>query len=244
MNGGSTHSSDPSTPTNLATRDPEVSNSSAQYLGSTSYSAVFTEGQRHPSLQGLPDREEEIPCTSSCVTEVRVREGVEILALLLGLDKYEDGLRMWFAVQCTGTTFPGMRECMQAARYQREKKKTLYASSEQIWANTSKPLVFKPHMTMQDMPHLLLGENLRWDMVGLMLTTAGLAAICTDEVTIDPEDDKRAQPDWKSSAFRMLEAGGKCISFCEAVDELNIVGAWLIMLNYILHTQVHGDAGK
>ena len=116
--------------------------------------------------------------------------------------------------------------------------------SEKIFISTSKDLVIQSTTVMQDLPPMLTGENLRWDIVGLMLTAAGLSAISLDEVVTDVEEDKAQEIDWKELARKFLKAGDRCISFCEKVDSLNDVTVWLITKNYILHTQVEGDAGK
>ena len=91
---------------------------------------------------------------------------------------------------------------------------------------------------------MLMGENLRWDIVGLMLTAAGLSALSLDEVVTEAETDDAPKLDWKGMARKLLIAGDECIYFCQKVDSLNDVTVWLIMMNYILHTQVEGDAGE
>ena len=123
-------------------------------------------------------------------------------------------------------------------------KSVLHRFSEQTFISTSKDVIFQSTTTLQEMPSLFMGENLRWDTVGLILATARFSAISLDEVGPDAEKDLSQELDWKNIARKLLDAGDKCILFCEKVNTLNDITVWLITLNYILHTQVEGDAGE
>lgn len=87
-----------------------------------------------------------------------------------------------------------------------------------------------------------MGENLCWEIVGIMLTALGLSAISMDEVNVYDEFD--SQTDWKGLAQELVRAGDQCISFCEQFGHLKDIGVTLILMNFILHTPVYGDAGE
>ena len=71
------------------------------YLGSTSYSAVFTEGQCHPQLQDLPDtNDEETQAAHQAklklgLTQSNVQEGADVIALLCKLGEYLPNFLKW-----------------------------------------------------------------------------------------------------------------------------------------------------
>ncbi len=224
------------------------------YLGSTSYSAVFTEGQSHPQLQDLPDtNDDETQAANRAklklgLTESNVQEGADILALLYDVKMHLPTYHRGYNIQCVASLTPFVGECIdmivQKLEGSHPSKTGLHSFSEQTFVSTSKDVVFQSTTKLQDLPLILMGENLRWDTVGLILNAAGFSAIALDEVGPDVEKDQNQELDWKNTARKLLDAGDKCISFCEKVNSLNDVTVWLITLNYILHTQVEGDAGK
>ena len=224
------------------------------YLGSTSYSAVFTEGQSHPQLKALPDSDCE-DSIAACQEKLKLglspsilQEGADVLNLLSDIEMYQPGLSRWYKVQCIATLTPFVAACTNMVRQTMEGTAqsitSLHMLSEKTFISTSRDLTFQSTTVLQDLPSMLMGENLRWDTVGLILTVAGLSAITLDEVFIDEDEDSNPNADWKEMARKLLIAGGKCISFCEKVDSLTDVTVWLTTMNYILHTQVEGDAGK
>ena len=63
-----------------------------------------------------------------------------------------------------------------------------------------------------------------------------------DEVSAYEEFD--SQTNWKDLAQQLLQAGDQCIAFCEQFGPLEDIGVTLILMNFILHIQVYGDAGE
>ena len=247
----------PSVPPSLASRASDGENLSNDiYLGSTSYSAVFTEGQSHIQLRDVGDSEEqEQAAIAACharlkfgLTPAKYQEGSEVLRLLTELEEYEPVLKRWHGAQCLAALSPFLADCIgtviQSSSGMSPPKSPLVKHAEQVFVNTSNEFVIQSTTKMQDLPEMFTGDSLRWDIVGLMLTVAGLSAIAMEFVNVDFENDKFRNLDWKDIARKFLRAGDQCIAFCEAVDSLNDITVWLIMMNFILHTQVEGDAGK
>ena len=203
------------------------------YLGSTSYSAVFTEGQRHIQVQDLEGSDEEqhlalIACQAKLkfgLTPARLQEGADVLDLLSDLRRYEVALTRWYKVQCLAALLPFVADCIntvtQSSSPRTLSNALLLKLSEQVFISTSNDFVIQSTTVLQDLPPMLTGENLRWDIVGLMLTVAGLSAISMDVVSVDPEDEEFQRINWKDLARTLLIAGDTCISFCEAVDSLS-----------------------
>ena len=223
-----------------------------QYLGSTSFSAVFTESQHHPELQELPEPEpDEKDLTisdgkDSLVPRSVIQEGVEVLLQLANMTGHQEAMDRWEGSAFSFGLLPYIEDTIKIAKRSSSSKSGIFSLSERLFLNTSRPLQLQSSTTMQDLPAMILGDSLRWDIVGLMLTEAGLGNIGMDEIRYAPDNEsKRADGlDWKSTAKKYVEAGEKCIYFFERLGNLNEIGGYLVMMNYILHTQVYGDAGK
>ncbi|CAD6589419.1 MAG: hypothetical protein ASARMPRED_004039 [Alectoria sarmentosa] len=219
------------------------------FLGSTSYSAVFTEGQSHiiiednalsREIKNRGSQPSKLPSWDSS----KVMEGAEILSLLAGLSRYEPALNRWYKVQCITTITYYIRECIALVppelKGNHVRSKSLVTLSHKVFLRTSTPCSLDAKISSREYPSFLMGENLCWEIVGLILTTLGLSAISMDEVQIYDECD--SETNWKDLALQLLRAGDQCIVFCEQFGHLKDIGVTLILMNFILHTQVYGDA--
>lgn len=221
------------------------------FLGPTSYSAVFTEGQSHMSIVDKELSREiknhrgqtyELPSWDSS----KVKEGAEVLSLLADLPKYDPILNKWFKVQYLATMTLYVRECISLIPSTIEdghgQSQCLTTLSHKVFLRTSTPYSLNTKITLREYPPSLMGENLCWEIVGIMLTAVGLSAISMHKVNIDDECD--SQTDWKDLAQQLLRAGDQCIAFCEQFGHLKDIGVTLILINFILQTQVYGDASQ
>ena len=221
------------------------------FLGSTSYSAVFTEGQSHiiiedNNLSHETNNRGSQPSKLPSWDSSKVMEGAEILTLLAGLSRYEAALNQWYKVQCLATITHYIRECIALVppelKGSHVRSKSLVNLSHKVFLRTSTPCSLDVKMSLREYPSFLMGENFCWEIVGLMLTALGLSAISMDEVQISDECD--SQTNWKDLALQLLRAGDQCMVFCEQFGHLKDIGVTLILMNFILHTQVYGDAGE
>ena len=221
------------------------------FLGPTSYSAVFTEGQSHISVE-CNDLSREVDNGSRQLSKLpswdssKVKEGAEILSLFADFARYEPALHRWYDVQCLDAVALYIRECMvlipPELQDSHSQSQSLATLSHKVFLKTSTPSSLDAHITLRDYPSFLMGENLCWEIVGLMLTTLGLSAISMHETSIYNESD--SQTKWKDLAQQLVRAGDQCIAFCEQFGHLKDIGVTLILMNFILHTQVYGDAGE
>lgn len=238
-------------PPRLKDRITESSPPVSGFLGPTSYSAVFTEGQSHirienNKLSGEIDTRGWQPTKLPCWDSSKVTEGAEVLSLLANLSRYEPTLNRWFEVQCLAAITFYIRECIARIppdlKDSQGRSESLTTWSHKIFLGTSTPYSSDANISLREYSSFLMGENLSWETVGLMLTTLGLSAISMDEVSV--YDEFSSQTNWKDIAQQLLQAGDKCIAFCEQFGHLKDTGVTLIMMNFILHTQVYGDAGE
>ena len=239
--------------TSLALREDGLTGASppgSGFLGPTSYSAVFTEGQRNLSREDSKLTHEDsargwLPSKLPSWDSNAVNEGAEILSLLANLSRHEQALKRC-EVLCLSAVTLYIRECIalipRDLKFGDGQLRSLAALSHKVFIKTSTPYSFDGSITLREYPSSLMGENLCWEVVGLMLTTLGLSAISMHEVNVYDESD--SQTNWKELAHSLVRAGDQCITFCEQFGHLKDTGVTLILMNFILHTQVYGDAGK
>lgn len=95
---------------------------------------------------------------------------------------------------------------------------------------------------MSEYHTLFTGENVRWEALALLFTTAGLSAILLD--TSDPLLAFVGQhsSDKQEFVHRMVDLGGSCLSFCTDIGHLNDFGIWVLHEHALLVSQILGDA--
>lgn len=220
------------------------------FLGPTSFSAVFTEGESNTGLKEKDANREinirgwqspNLPSWDSA----KLREGIEVLELLRDLEMYEPALQRWYQVEHSFPTVTFARECIALLPPDLKTKtkhgRPLGIVASKIFARTSTPSVLKADITMKEYPLFLMGNNMSWEIIGIILTVAGLSAIAMDEVNVIESESKT---DWKDRARNLVRAGERCIAFVEEFGLLRDIGVHLIMLNFLLHSQVFGDSGR
>lgn len=220
------------------------------FLGSTSYSAVFTEGQSHIGLNNLQgsayvDSIGAEPPKLSRQDPTRIKEGVHLLTLLADLPKYESSINHWYQ-HAYGLCPLFIRECVASVRSdlggRSNRESSLLLLSERIFAKTSTPFFIDGTTTLRQFCPLLTGANLRWETVGVIPSIMGLSTIALGEVNVFMSGEQLM--DYKDLARQMLHAGNACMVFCDEMGHLNNVVVWLISVNFILHTHLYGDAGR
>ena len=216
------------------------------FLGETSFSAVFTESQSDINLENPPkNRDYNIrgsgPSSIPNMDSPKVKEGADVLSLLAEISDYTPAILRCYQAQPLDIMAPYILDCISMLSLKPQSGRGHHIDfatlSHKTFQETSTPSPFKLNTKLQDLPTLLVGGDLCWEIVGLMLAAAGFGAISmiTDEYV--------AKKDWKDRAQRMLYASDRCISFCEEYGHLTTMGVTLIFINFMLHTQVYGDSG-
>lgn len=157
--------------------DPKTSNHG--FLGPTSYSAILSENQRTLGL----GNDDHGSCWSAHfqVTKDRIQKGAEALSLLRDASLITKFIDRWFTI-CDGVTIPeNIMKPWISEMYSVHKRAFksndiahLEQLSEKIWINTLKPLKFNNKTTPAEWTALSTGENLRWEVIALILTHAAL----------------------------------------------------------------------
>ena len=220
------------------------------FLGPTSYSAVFTEGQSDLSKEnGKLSREIDIRGWQSSVPPSwdsgRIKEGAEVLSLLADLSKYKSILNRRHEM-CLSASSLYIRDCIalipSTLKDSHGQPWCMTTLSRNVFTKTSTSCLIDANMSLREYPSFLMGDNLCWETVGIMLSVLGLSAVLMDGV--NTYEKPYSETNWRDLAQRLLRAGDQCITFCEQYGHLKDTGVTLIEMNFILHTQVYGDAGE
>jgi len=196
------------------------------FLGPTSYSAVFTEGESNIGLRNR-DENREINIRGWRLPKLRswdscdILEGVAVLELLVDLEVYEPALQRWYQVEGLYSTIPFARQCIalvpRILKTNSGHRKSFTTLAHEIFLRTSTPCPLDSTITMQEYPSFLMGDNLSWEVVGIILSVAGLGSISMDEVNVLEADPNI---DWKDRAQKLVRAGETCIAFSEQFGHL------------------------
>lgn len=170
----------------------------------------------------------------------------EVLSHLSELDLISKLIRRWYEISQT-CLFPGvfLYEALASLRLaaRRFNQDFLEASrlAADILSATSKPFSVPVDTQPSDFPKLFTGSNMRLEIIGLLLSTAGLAALqipATDTLFLTV---KFTKADRNTFATNMLSASDTCISLCDKYFNVNDVMVWLRSENLTLAMNFWGN---
>lgn len=196
------------------------------FLGSTSYAAVFIEGESHLSVDCTLNKETKSSSYDQlsdryALTSSDVQEGAEMLALLGNLSRYQQAIDRSPHILCLSRLVPFVRECIDMV-VRGDTGKLIsddtdeLTISQKVFLRTATPIDLKDLPNLSQLPNHVMGDNLRWQVVGLMLTVVGLGAISLDEV---PLEGIEAPCRWKDIAKQLLQVGDRYILICQEFDQ-------------------------
>lgn len=226
------------------------------FLGSTSYNAVFTEGQNEMGIDEeagtlATDELGYIPPASSQEYERKLKQAQAMLSVLRHFKHFKKLLTRWTSHQCDMVLIsPWFPICMASVEQDLVNKidfnsnQSLMEACEMLFRNTSKPIVVSKDARFQSYARMFTGENLRWEAVGMIFTFCGLC--CNDILPEDPILDfvHSSQNNRSVLAHKCLNASNLCVDFYEETRNHNDIGLWLTYENCILMSQTLGDDSK
>lgn len=232
------------TENNMSFREDKVG-----FLGPTSYSAVFTE---NPTSLGIdPSDDTDDVSRLPPVSAEKIQQGAEVLALLRDMPLYEKLNQRLFDI-CDGIVVgqPIFRlwiDEMWAEFGQiltEGKPEQLRSLSELVWRNTRQTMQVHGQMTAREWAKSASGKHLRWEIVGLILSMAGLVAANLsnwDEIF----NSLHAQYiDRATFAERMRKSSEFCLCFCYESEVLNDIYICFMFKDLVLVECLKGDARK
>jgi hypothetical protein len=219
------------------------------FLGPTAYSAIFTE---NPSSLGVADVDEPIEDAPPDLTPIpaeKIKQGAEVLALLRDIPLYEKFTQRWFDL-CDGILImqPAYRIWIDELWSEfgqlliEGRPDQLRNLSELVWRNTRKPMKVHGQMTAREWAKQASGRNLRWEIVGVILTLTGLIAINLSNWDNIFDNIRDRFVDRGTFAERMRKASEFCLCFCYEAEVLNELYICFMYEDLILVECLKGDA--
>lgn len=228
------------------------------YLGSTSFLAPLEDHcQTDHNAIGMPQHTSSkrgpLPLNSARLAEVnieRIHTGVKFLELLppirplveLVEQHYADS---WFLIAPLPIVKGYLDTMIQWQDTRLQKKTELLNAAAQIFKNTLQPYKIEPTMTVAEFHALIAGDNLRWEVVGLVFTLFGFLSI-----TLSSRKSRIfAMPALsvelpKLDTRLMVHASNECVSFCNFCEVASDPLLWLLHMNILLLTTCRGDTSK
>lgn len=111
----------------------------------------------------------------------------------------------------------------------------------QVLECTSRPLTLAQSLEARDFHILTSGENLRFEMIGYLLATAGRSLVFGFAPDLFNEPANRGS---KSQIVdELLRASTTCLFLCTMLATVNDITVWMFYENYLFTTMVCGYAG-
>lgn len=111
----------------------------------------------------------------------------------------------------------------------------------QVLESTSRPLTLAQSLEASDFHILTSGENLRFEMIGYLLATAGRSLVfgfAPDLFNDPPNRGIKTQ-----FMDELLRASTTCLFLCTMLATVNDITVWMFYENYLFTTMVCGYAG-
>ncbi|KAF2764215.1 hypothetical protein EJ03DRAFT_34892 [Teratosphaeria nubilosa] len=240
------------TPSSASYASPEGSmafrETKVGFLGATSYNAVFTENPVSLGPVEEPEDLEDVP-TLPPVPPDKIETGAEVLALLRDIPLYEKFSQRWFDL-CDGILVmqPAYRIWIDELWTEWGQLLTtgnadqLRSLSEMVWRNTRRPMKIHSQMTAREWAKSASGRGLRWEIVGIILSFAGLIAVNLSNWDAIFDSIRHRYVDRATFAERMRKASEYCLCFCYECEVLNEIYISFMYEDLILVECLKGDA--
>ncbi|KAL4864656.1 hypothetical protein BDV12DRAFT_188750 [Aspergillus spectabilis] len=221
------------------------------YLGSTSFSAVFSE---HRTVIAL---EEDSSLTSGFLSKsndrLHLQSGLDVLKFLyrspicdiLIRKLYRSHLLTAVSWYLLEPILLSIQRIFEGLGDDNDKGKNLESQLRdlvlQISRASAHPLTSHATMTVEEYCASFTDKNLRWEVIGLVLATAGIASMSTSDT--EPEL-VRVAPDSQARDMlraQIVEASGIVLSFCDTSASVNELLGFYQYNDMLLKTQYYGD---
>lgn len=114
--------------------------------------------------------------------------------------------------------------------------------SDLVWRNTRRPMKAHGSMSAREWAQLASGRNLRWEVVGILLSLVGRVAVNLSNWDSLFETIRDRYVDRATFAERMRKASEYCLCFCYESEVLNDVYICFMFEDLILVESLKGDA--
>lgn len=215
-----------------------------RFLGPTSYSAVYTENpsilhtlgvEEQPNLEAIPGE--------------KLQQGAEILSMLRDIPTYRKFTSRWFELTDGIIVMqPVIRIWFDdlwtefGSILEEGRPEKLLGLSELVWQNTRQPMSMHGSMTAREWARSATGRNLRWEVVGALLSLIGLVAVSLSHWDSIFGTIRERYVDRATFSERMRKASEYCLCFCYESEVLNDIYVCFMFEDLILVESLKGDA--
>ncbi|KAF1994633.1 hypothetical protein P154DRAFT_367137 [Amniculicola lignicola CBS 123094] len=197
-----------------------------------SYSAILNENE---SQIGILPNNPTVPTSS--ISQSHIERGATVLLFLKNLPLYGKYIDKWFTFTHGMVIVEPMCKIWTAGIWsvwhktlQSTRASDLRFMSEKVWSNTTKPLsqLLNRHTTPTEFSASVTGENLRWEIVGIVMTL-----VCLVSQTLHDGDAIFCPPnepplDRRALATETANAAEACVKMCTDFDIMNDLFLWLL----------------
>ncbi|KAL4777973.1 hypothetical protein BJX76DRAFT_180889 [Aspergillus varians] len=228
-------------------RMPKRPSTTLGYLGSTSFSAVLSEHRTDISF-------EEGNCDNSGVfatltDRFQLESGLEVLKFLYRSNICEVLIRRFYAGHLMAAIsgliieaiLQSIRRLFDGLDRGSDVERQLQDLAGQIFRCSAHPLTAHAEMSVDEYFASFTDGNLRWEAIGLIIATAGIAMMSTSDSDVDfvrvaPDDQAR-----EMLRTQVVEASAICLGFCDSAASVNELLGFHQYNDMLLRTQYHGD---
>lgn len=225
-----------------------TSQSSPGFLGATSYSAILAENETNIGITSTDAGAGH--GSFAAVSQTHVQKGAEMLLLLKDMPLFDRFIDRWFSLSRGIVVIEPMVKQWAASLWachhkvlQSQRPDSMIKLSEVIWLNTLNPLKFNGKTTPREFVAIGTGENLRWEVVGIIFSVVGMLAMTLldgDSIFLSHDDEPL---DRKQFALNVWNASEICLKFCSDFDVLNDLFHWLLYENTVLTSSLQPKGG-
>ncbi|KAF2107677.1 hypothetical protein BDV96DRAFT_293460 [Lophiotrema nucula] len=208
-----------------------------------SHTAILSENETRLGI--LPSAN---PRTGSDIPQAHIDKGAIILSLLIDLPLYEKYIDRWFQLSRGIIIIEPIMNIWTRGLWSTwhtildtQKADGLRQMSVKIWDNTMNPLesLLNRHTTPREFSANTTGENLRWEVVGIVFTMVALLAGSLQDG--DPIFCSHDDPPINRNALvlKAHNAGEACLNFCKDFDVINDIYLWLLYEHTVVSNSLH-----
>ncbi len=181
------------------------------------------------------------------VTQDRITQGCKILSFLTDKAMIHRFISRWYELgEGTGAICIEfiMKEWLQklwqhhGVALATQNPDKIRRLSELIWRNTQQPLVFNDKTTALEWARLATGQNLRWEVVGLIAVNVGLCVNCLDSSDQFVSEHKVTR---QGLSKKMMDVAQTCLNFARECEMLGDIFVWLLLEYSALMAVLKGD---
>lgn len=223
------------------------------YLGSTSYAAVFAEGQNISSSIDDQSPERTITTPSLVSSGVRCSQiceygmGQAIIVKLSSYSIYETSTKQYFETNKASafvaplilTALPQLKRDIEQLV---ARGNGLEAACAEVTSNTSRQIQVPSSMTASKFHTLFTGPKLRWEILGLLFALSGLNAQYTspDDPIFTTDDGRKI--DREEFIGEVISGSNSCIHLCQEHGAVNDLMVWGLYANLLVQSNFYGDS--